>query len=172
MALAALTAVGAGFLAIGLAAPESAFGTMSPLSLAHDQRADAILAQAPHSPADLARARAETWTALNLSPADDAAWLRLAYIDRLSSGGLTADGIKWLQRSYAVAPFGPQTSFWRVRFALENWTALTPALRDAVTEEVRVQWPVRHDRYNEVFAALANPAGRLAGTMMAIRNSN
>lgn len=164
--VAALTFVGAAFLAIGLAAPDSVFGAMSPLSLAHDRRASSILDRHPHTPANLERARQETWQALNQSPADDAAWLRLAYIDRLAHGRLTADGLKWLERSYDVAPFGPETSFWRVRFCWENWDSLTPELRKQVADEVRVQWPTRNGDYIAISAAVANPSGRLASALM------
>lgn len=165
-ALAAVTFVGAGFLAIGLAAPDSVFGALSPLSLAHDRRADHILDGRPHTPANLALARAETFTALGQSPADDAAWLRLAYIDRLAHGRLTGEGAAWLERSYDVAPFGPETSFWRVRFAWENWPDLTPELRKQVADEVRVQWPTRGADYAGISAAVANPSGRLAAALM------
>lgn len=164
--MAAVTFVGAGFLAIGLAAPDSVFGALSPLSLAHDRRADHILDRRPHTPANLALARAETWAALNQSPADDAAWLRLAYIDWLAHGRLTAEGLKWLERSYDVAPFGPETSFWRVRFAWETWADLTPELRKQVADEVRVQWPTRKEDYSRMSAAVANPTGRFAAALM------
>ena len=164
--MAALTFVGAGFLAIGLAAPDSVFGALSPLSLAHDRRADHILDGRPHTPANLALAKQETWAALNQSPADDAAWLRLAYIDRLAHGRLTGEGTTWLERSYEVAPFGPETSFWRVRFAWENWDALTPELRRQVADEVRVQWPTRKADYQKMSVAIANPSGRLSAALM------
>lgn len=164
--MAALTFVSAAFLAAGLAAPDSVFGAMSPLSLAHDRRASNILDHHPHTPANLERARQETWQALNQSPADDAAWLRLAYIDRLAHGRLTSAGTTWLERSYEVAPFGPETSFWRVRFAFENWDALTPELRKQVYDEVRVQWPTRKADYTAISVAVANPSGRLASALM------
>jgi hypothetical protein len=164
--MAAVTFVSASFLAIGLAAPDSVFGALSPLSLAHDRRASNILDHEPHTPANLERARQETWQALNQSPADDAAWLRLAYIDRLKHGRLTGEGTTWLERSYEVAPFGPETSLWRVRFAWENWDALTPELRKQVADEVRVQWPTRKGDYAALSAAVANPAGRLAAALM------
>jgi hypothetical protein len=67
-----------------------------------------------------------------------------------------------LDRSYAVAPYGPEVTGWRLRFAYGHWGALTPDLRRQVSSEL-VQ--AVHDRPAVVEAArpdIVDPAGRLA----------
>lgn len=157
-----VTFVGALWLALTLMAPGGTASDLSPMSMAHDARANRLSEMRPLSPRALEQARQETWAALNQSPVDDAAWLRLAYLDRLQHPALTATGLKGLERSYDVAPFGPEVSAWRVRFALENWPALTPDLRRQVLREVELQWPTHRGRYAAMVRQTSDPAGRLA----------
>lgn len=159
---AALTLIGTLLLLSGLVAPQGAAGAWSPAAGVHDLRATALLEAGRMRPAELAAARRETLAALARSPVDDAAWLRMAYIDRLRGGRLAAEGKEALRRSYDVAPYGPDTSLWRVRFALENWQDLDPELRRETLDEVRVQWDRRRRAYEEIAAAVQDPAGRMA----------
>lgn len=150
------------WLALSLIMPEGVASGLSPMSMAHDARANRLVEMRPVSAGALRQARRETWAALNQSPVDDAAWLRLAYIDRLEHPALTAAGRTGLERSYDVAPFGPEVSAWRVRFALENWPALTPDLRRQVLKEIELQWPAHRGRYAGMAGQVSEPAGRLA----------
>jgi hypothetical protein len=165
-----LTLTGSSFLAMGIAAPDSPFGAWSPLAWVHDARAAGRMDTARPGPADLNSAEAESWAALSHAPVDDVAWLDLASIDRLRHGRLTARGLLWLQRSYDVAPFGPDTSRWRVRFALDNWDSLTPELREEVAGEFKAEWSHAQADLQAMGAGLQSRNGRLAWRVLLLMN--
>src|SRR5262249_133439 len=109
--------------------------------------------------------------ALRLSAVDDVAWLDLALADRRLHGRLTADGLQSLRRSYGVAPFEPDVSIWRIRFALNNWDELTSDLRQDVTDEVKAEWAHDKTKIEGLQSEVASPSGRMAISMMAALNA-
>jgi len=169
--LALVTLTGSAFLAASIVAPESVIGAWSPLAWVHDRRAESLLEKAKPTPQDLQKAESESWTALSQAPVDDVAWLDLALNDRIRNGRLTSRGILYLERSYDVAPFGPDTSVWRIRFTLNNWAALTPELRKDVTDEFKAEWTHAADQLQALQTQVNNPSGRLALGLMISLNS-
>lgn len=159
--LGAAALAGAFLLVAGIAAPWSVFGEYSPLAFVHDRRAADLLAASP-TRANLAAADAESWTALSQAPADDVAWLHLLQADIARHGRLSPAGMTRLQRSYDVAPFGPDVSLWRIEFAFQNWDVLTPDLRKQVLDEVDTEAVSHINELSETPARVTNPAGRFA----------
>lgn len=159
---------GSAWLAAVLIDPQGPLGAASPLAEAHDARAQQRLGKPAPEPADLKAADSESLTALAQSPADDSAWLALAYAETVRRGDPGGVALGWLQRSYDVAPFGPDTSLWRIRFALDHWQAMTPDLRREVLDEVNATWRPRRRELVAMVNAVRDPAGRLALALMIV----
>src|SRR6185503_2021276 len=62
-------------------------------------------------------------------PAYPESWTAVAYADWMQRHALSPTGLAALDRSYEITFFEPEGAAWRIGFALDNWTALTPALR-------------------------------------------
>jgi hypothetical protein len=76
---------------------------------------------------------------LGAEPADANAWMRLAWADRLEHGRLTKVGAGALDMSYATRLYGGAADTpWRIGFALNNWSQLTPAGRQSAEAEFRL----------------------------------
>ena len=75
---------------------------------------------------DAAIQRQAAIKALSARPADAVAWLRLAYADRLAHGRLTDAGAHAVDMSYLTQPYAGSQTPWRLSFALDNWSRLTP----------------------------------------------
>lgn len=159
--LGAGTALSAGVLALGLTWP----ATNAPLTLAaqHEQRADLALQNGAGS-ADFEIAARENAKTLATSPMTASAWLRAAYIRKQASGSLDAESLRDLEASYLVAPLGPNVSRWRLRFVFENWQSLTPAIRSAALNELRV-FAAYHTGSRSLADSIENPAGRMAAKL-------
>ena len=69
-----------------------------------------------------------------------------------------------LDHSYTVSFFDRQGAIWRVGYALENWPALPPALREDVLTEARVALrdPLLAPKLKRRLAQVRSPAGQLA----------
>lgn len=145
---------------LALAMPRSGFAGAFTLTPVLEARSDALARDARTSEPDRVLATLETRRSLVQSPANATAWLRLAYLDSLSPGGLSVDGGRAVARSYAAAPYGPDVTVWRLAFAFNHWSALSQETRVSVLEELRVTsglWkpePLRD--------AVSDPAGRVA----------
>ena len=150
-------------VAFCLAVPTSGLAQASGLVWVHDARAERLLADPRPAAAVQAEARRLTLMSLDQAPANATAWLRLAYLDSLQPAGLGQAGRDALVRSYVVAPYGPDDTAWRLRFALEHWTALDPDLRGRAMAEL--QLAARHNGYRSLPAQIDDPAGRLAATL-------
>jgi hypothetical protein len=103
-----------------------------PLAAGFDHQASRLMSS---SPAALDAARTASLRAFTLSPYDTSAALRLAYIDVLQNGRLTAAGAAHLTKSYQRVPLDQAVALWRIRFALENWSSIDPATRVLVRGE-------------------------------------
>ncbi|WP_299173239.1 hypothetical protein [uncultured Brevundimonas sp.] len=166
LALSGATSISAIILASGLTWPALA----APLSLAahHEQRADLALRSEQVSAHDLDRAARENDKTLESSPFTASAWLRAAYIRKEETGSLDAESLRNLEISYRVAPLGPGVSRWRLRFVFENWQSVTPAIRVAALNELRV-FATYHKGSGALVDSIADPAGRLAAKLT-VRN--
>lgn len=111
----------------------------TPLAFTSEVGEDAIasaLVESAKSQADLERASAHARRALSLAPYNNNARLRLAYIDsKLNGGQISKAGAAYVAQSYELAPYDPSVAAWRVRFALENWKALSIDARRATQAE-------------------------------------
>lgn len=135
------------------------------LAAGADRRAEPLLARPGLPPAaDRREAVALSRDAISQYPYDTAALLRLAYVDELDHGRLSPEGLGYLRRSYDLVPCDPVMGLWRIRFALENFSALTPDLRKSVAGEVRTMWGSPRKREGDlrtVAAQLRDPVGRI-----------
>lgn len=147
-------------VAAALMAPQSSFAGTFRLAQIHEARAAWFAASG--TPDDLEQARAETLLTLRQAPANSTAWLRLAYIDSVSPQGLGEQANLALARSYAVAPYGPDDTTWRLVFAFNHWPALTVSNRQLAIEELSYLAARRSPKVAEVRTGVADPAGRLA----------
>lgn len=107
---------------------------------------------------------------LTARPAEPTAWLRLAYADRLAHTQLTPAGAKALETSYLVSPFIYRQAPWRIGFAFDNWSRLTPEGRRAALREIEIarnSW-----LWIEIVAAIrrgpADPSGRMAAALLGL----
>jgi hypothetical protein len=67
-----------------------------------------------------------------------------------------------------VSFFDRQAALWRVGFALENWPALSPDLRQRVLVEAHTALndPLLGPKLRERLAGVRNPEGRLAALLI------
>jgi hypothetical protein len=165
--LAATTLVFSALVLVALnSGGEARLGSVAVLRLAagYDRRAEPLLA-APRipSPADAQAAAQLSQRALTVFPYDTTAWLRLAYLDALRHGGLSAEGVSYLTRSYDLVAVDPDVAVWRIRFALENSQSLTPDLRRSVRDEALALGSTPHrESLRELQPKIQNAAGRLS----------
>ncbi len=134
-----------------------------PLSSVYGTKAHTVVKALEVDPAtDLEPAKALSWRQLQLSPTNHYAWLRLAFIEIAEKGALGADGIRYLQHSYDVAPY--DSLAWRMGMAFETWPSLPKDLQDAVRDDLRVNWRTgrRRASYSSLPGKVRNPAGLAA----------
>lgn len=121
------------------------------------------LAAADDASPDLRAVERATRATLAERPLDAAAWARLAWV--ADQQGKSADMLDALDRSYVAAPYGPEITTWRLRFALDRWSRLSPDLRQQVLAELRVAARTRPALVREVHASLSDSTGRMALTL-------
>ncbi|THD77663.1 MAG: hypothetical protein E7812_12950 [Phenylobacterium sp.] len=139
-----------------------------PIGLAesHDQRAFLAL-EHPERPKALAEASREVGRALTLAPYDNAARLRLVYIDTLGHQSLGPQGLARFAESYGLIPYDYTVATWRIQFGLEHWGSLTPDLRAAVFAEAMAYGRAGSQDVNvsRVLQSIHDPQGRLAAAL-------
>lgn len=108
---------------------------LATVSAGLDRKAEQLLGERRPPTAAILQSERLTQLALDEFPYDTSAWLRLAYIDRLRLGHLSATGIAALSRSYDLVAVDPQFAAWRIHFALENWENLPLSLKNSVRTE-------------------------------------
>lgn len=136
------------------------------MSTGEDRRAKLGL-DAGVSARDLDRGEADARAALALAPHNNTARLRLAWIDRQRHGRLSPAGVKLVTQSYDLAPYDIAVAQWRVPFALENWTALSPSTRANVRVEALAFGGVRSRMANisGSLRTINNPNGRVSAAL-------
>lgn len=151
--------------AVALAWPGSPPAGLVDLAPIHEKRAASLTEAASAAPDDLMLAGQETRLSLRQNPANPTAWLRLAYIESESARGLGPSGIESLARSYAVAPYGPDDTAWRLRFAFNHWSALDRPTRLLVLDELRVATLGGSRAVRGLAQDIYEPSGRLAAEL-------
>jgi hypothetical protein len=163
-----VAAYGAGLLYEMVAAPAVCCGLTWPSP--DPVQADRILARTDPQGRDAAAQRRAATLVLRARPGDPSAWLRLAYADRLANGRLSDAGRHDLDTSYLLAPYGGAWAPWRISFALDNWTALTPKIRQLAAAEIKVA--LSDYDIPKVIKAQAlkvqDPLGRLAAALLGL----
>jgi hypothetical protein len=116
---------------------------------------------------DLVRAEAETLRTLSQRPADAVAWARLAWIadQKADPAGM----LLALERSYTVAPFGPEITRWRLRFAYDRWGRLTPELRQLASAELAMTSKTRPALVEDVVDEIDDASGLMAARLTLTR---
>jgi hypothetical protein len=164
LVLALATLALSGWAAASLAWP-NASAAMRGLADVHETRATQALTGPSSSPESLRRSVEETRKSLTLAPANPRPWLRLAYIETLMSGGMTAEAQAYVERSYAVAPYGPDDTPWRLWFLFQHWDQLTPSLRRQAIAEIEADPRSRSRLRRQLMAEITNPSGRVAAAL-------
>lgn len=144
----------------GLSMPQTGLAGQVDVAPIHEARADALAGLAATSEQDRAKAVMETRRSLAQAPANATAWLRLAYLDSLGDAGLTAEGDRAVAASYAVAPYGPDATPWRLAFTLNHWPELSSGTRASAIEEIGISTTSASRRH--LMNQVSDPSGRLA----------
>lgn len=112
-------------------------------------------------------ARALANSAIRESAYNNVSRLRLVYIDATEHGRPTAEGLKFLQQSYDLAPYDPHSASWRTLFVLEHWGDMTPAIRAAAQREALAFMKVgsKTADIRSTLKRVRNPEGRVASTL-------
>lgn len=167
----AMTLGGAVFLLAAFADPTGPVAGVAPLAATTEMRAASLLNHADPGPVDIQLAQAAARRALTIAPTHAAAWLDLAYIDRLRHGKLTPAGVAALQRSYDFEPLGPDVSPWRIRFAHEHWSEIGPELRREAIKETESLWTAAGgaETLSAMPARISDGPGRMALTLTVAR---
>jgi len=137
-----------------------------PMAVARAEAANELLERAwpIRDPALLLLARREVERELALSPASGAGWLRLAVIERSLAGELNERAFQALAHSYATAPLDQRLLGRRVRFAYDNWGALSPSLRRLTLDQIEFGWRDAGQRQalRQTLPLVEDPGGQLA----------
>jgi O-antigen ligase len=173
---AGLAVVTAGFailawVSLQFGAPRLGGFEVLPLAAGFDRQASRLMESS--SPAALDAARRASLKALSLSPDDTSAALRLAYIDVLRNGHLTAVGEAHFAGSYQRVPLDQAVALWRIRFALENWTNIDPVTRVLVRREfdALLSTGLHRRALLNMLAQVESPYGRLVARFWTSRAS-
>lgn len=161
VALGLLTVVGGVAFAVPLTWPGGWAAEQPRLAAVSEARAARA---ATATPVDLTEVRAQTLAVLAERPLDSIAWARLSWI--AAEEGDIQGARDALDRSYVAAPYGPEVTAWRLRFAFDLWGQLTPDLRRQVLAELNMTAATRPSIVATVRDQVRDPAGRWALDLM------
>lgn len=145
--------------------PQASWVRGLPIATGHEDLARRSLNAADQDPALLILARQETEAGLRVSPMNAWAWLRLSLIEKRSAGDFGEASAQALRQSYAVSPFGPQVTSWRLRYAFDNWNALPADLKEAAKLEMKTSWLERQDMITQTIVGIPDERGRLTARL-------
>jgi hypothetical protein len=105
---------------------------------------------------------------IRADPANPQGWDAAAYDDALEHGRLTVDGLRDLDRSYALSFFDRTGAVWRVGFALDHWGELTPQLRLDAEKEANDALKEQgiNTQLAERMQSIRSPEGQLAAVLI------
>jgi len=169
IAATALAAVGLGgalLAALAVTLPTRTIPFASGLGAVREARADVAardIAQSDSAPS-------LNTAVLRVTPMSTPAWLRVAYLQTRGGAAPDATTLDALERSYTVAPFGPDASLWRLRFVFDHWSQVTPSLQRQALAELDA---LSYSR-GRVFKAgdVTDPQGRFVAEMKALAAIN
>lgn len=160
--LAAISLIASTAGAFALGQPTTDFSRAFGLAVSSEALADSIVRDPSMDAAGHEAAVAASRRTLSQAPATATAWLRLAYLDSLTPGGLGPDGNRAFAASYVAAPYGPDDTAWRLQFALNHWQAMEVSNRRLVLSELRYVARVRPAVLQQVRSSITDPIGMLA----------
>jgi hypothetical protein len=101
-------------------------------------------------------------------PANPNGWNAVSYARFLAAGKMSPAAIEALDHGYAVSAFDRRSAVWRIGFALDNWAALTPALRRNVLAEAGPASadPALAPELQARLRSVRSPEGRLAAALV------
>ncbi len=122
---------------------------------------EAGLARPSADSATLTRLEGLSRREVSLRPGSGAAWLRMAAVDYRRGDGVMAN--RALEHSLAVAPLQTSLFMSRARLAYENWSTLSPAAREQISYQARVEFgrPGGEQRLVALANDLKNPGGQM-----------
>lgn len=122
---------------------------------------EAGLARNVSEPKALARLETLSRREVAMRPGSGGAWLRKAAVD--FQRGDTAAANAALEHSLAVAPLQTSLFVSRTRLAYEHWSLLTPAARQQVIYQARIEYgrPSGERRLKALANSIRDPAGRI-----------
>lgn len=132
-----------------------------------DAAAERAYADLPATASAAARSAA-AWRIARSEPANPEGWSAVADADARAHNRLTAAGLQALDHAYAVSFFDRPTAVWRIGFAYDHWSQLTPELRkDARAEALAALTdPGLTDEAKARLKAVSDPAGRLQAAIL------
>ena len=155
VALAVITVAAGLALALPLTWPDAWPHDAPPSAAVSEARAAAAA-----DPVDLAEMTRQTRQTLAERPTDATAWARLAWI--AAEQGDMAAAREALDRSYVAAPYGPEITAWRLRFAFNQWGRSTPDLRPQFLARLAETAAARPRLVEAARPDARDPAGRWA----------
>lgn len=122
---------------------------------------EAGLARASTEPAEQARLAALSEREVGLRPGSGGAWLRKAAVE-YQRGNVPAANLA-LEHSLSVAPLQTSLFISRARLAYEHWPTLTPAARQQVMYQARIEFgrPGGERRLRALANSIRDPSGRI-----------
>ena len=152
-------------IAIGVSVTGRPVPVLGDLGIGAESRAD----HAVQSGMASAEALRVNEAALAAAPMNAAAWLRIAYIHSLDGASLNASALGAVQKSYSVAPYGPDVTRWRLQFLYDHWGQLNAELRAEAMDEhlaygrqIRLSPSASSDQAGWLASSLMNKAVRAA----------
>jgi len=155
--LAGAGATGSAAMATAMSFPNLDVPLASNLAMVQEMRADAAVQRNAPSSEALNRA------VIAAAPMTPAAWLRIAYLQTRDGGALKPSGLEALEKSYAIAPFGPDISLWRLTFIYDHWPLMTPSLRAQAAAELETLSRSRGQTFD--VRTISNASGRFSAQM-------
>ena len=140
------------------------------LSASQDDLARLILERS-QDPASLNKAEALVRSALDQSPFNNTARMRLIYIKTKRDKRVSAETERLLGQSYDLAPYDVTVARWRTAFALNHWASLTPDTKAAVSAEVSGFATVSSQAFDvrATLKTVGDPVGRVVATLWLIK---
>ena len=106
---------------------------------------------------------------ISRAPIDATPWLDLAWLEAQGPRGLGPEGNAALLRSYALAPYGPETTLWRLAFIFDHWRAVTPVVRARALDEMAVVYRRQGWDIEALSRTIEDPTGRMVAVLASRR---
>lgn len=103
------------------------------------------------------------------TPADPTPWLTMAWAETAASGRLSPAANAALERSYDLAPYGPEVTMWRLAFVIDHWSTAGSAVRASALRELAAVYPQKGWEIEALAKTGRDPTGRMVAVMASRR---